>query len=277
VQETIATSLQRRLCVYDERLATLNQVVNNLPAAFHDTSKFREKMATSNIRLDTSLQVYGRKQYSQNDEDGVIEYLNTKLGIKNGYFVEFGVGPAGDCTIEESGLECNCRLLLQNGWRGLFMDGNIYPAEFCVQNERITALNIDRLLKKYHVPLEPDLMSIDVDGQDFWIWMATSYRPRIVIIEYNPSLHIDESCVMPFDISYIWDGTQYYGASLLALHKLGESKGYTLVYANGVNAFFVRTDLISNATEFNYESVYNYRGRLLYHRADHLNRAYLRV
>lgn len=242
----------------------------------NDHPSLRETVAGP-ARLDIALERYGHKHYSQNDEDGIIEYLTDRLGIKQGYFVEFGVGPAGGKTIQESGLECNCRLLLEQGWQGLFMDGQTYPDEYQVQNERITALNINTLFDKYGVPMDVELLSIDVDGQDFWIWMAMNHSPSIVIVEYNPSLHIDQSCVMPFDVSYVWDGTQYYGASLLALHKLGLDKGYTLVYANGVNAFFVRTDLIANPADFTYEAVYNHRGRLLYHRADPLDRAYLRV
>ena len=269
-----------RLAACEAGLRSAQQAIRaaaRAAAAKGDDSAPTPETLAGPVRFDVGLERYGRKQYSQNDEDGIIEYLTDRLGIKKGYFVEFGVGPAGGKTIQESGLECNSRLLLEQGWQGLFMDGQTYPAEYQVENERITALNINTLFDKYGVPLDFELLSIDVDGQDFWIWMAMRHSPAIVIVEYNPSLHIDQSCVMPFDVSYVWDGTQYYGASLLALHKLGSDKGYTLVYANGVNAFFVRTDLMANPADFTYEAVYNYRGRLLYHRADPLDRAYLRV
>lgn len=143
--------------------------------------------------------------------------------------------------------------------------------------ERISPLNINRLFEKYGVPLEFDLLSIDLDGQDFWVWALLDYFPRVVIIEYNPALVIDQSVSIPFDVSHQWDGTQYYGASLLALNKLGISKGYTLLYANAVNAFFVRNDQIANPEDFKYEDIYNFRGTLNYLRADPLNRAFKHI
>jgi len=227
--------------------------------------------------FDMNLHKYCRKVYSQNDEDGIIEYIFTELPPLNRFFVEFGVGPATGCTYEQSGLECNARLLIENGWHGLLMDGNSYPPEAGVKREMITALNINRLLHKYRVPHEIDLMSIDIDGQDFWIWSNLTYNPRVIIVEYNPHLWPNESKVVPFDIEYQWDGTQWYGASLRALHRLGLSKGYTLVYANGVNAFFIRDDLIGNAEDFQFESVYGLRGRLSYHRDDPLNRGWVTI
>ena len=97
------------------------------------------------------------------------------------------------------------------------------------------------------MPEEPDLVSIDVDGNDYWIWRAlTGYRPRLVIVEYNGAIDPRERRVMPYTPGFRWDGTSDYGASLGALEELAAEKGYRLVHTElaGVNAFFVREDLV---------------------------------
>jgi len=227
--------------------------------------------------FDTALQKYRRKAYSQNDEDGIIEYIFSRMPPLNRCFVEFGVGPPTGYTYEQGGLECNTRLLVERGWNGLMMDGNVYPRQAGVKTELISALNINQLLHKYRVPYEMDLMSIDIDGQDFWVWSNLLFNPRVVIIEYNPHLGPDESKTIPFNVNYMWDGTRWYGASLRSLHRLGRSKGYTLIYANGVNAFFIRDDLIDNARDFTFEGVYGFRGRLEYHPEDPFNRGWVTI
>src|SRR5262249_44437283 len=96
------------------------------------------------------------------------------------------------------------------------------------------------------VPSEPDVLSIDVDGLDCWIWAALEgYRPRLVVIEYNSALDPEARLTVPLDESFAWDGTDYFGASLGALRHVGRTQGYRLVHTDvaGVNAFFVRDDL----------------------------------
>ena len=120
------------------------------------------------------------------------------------------------------------------------------PGEVTIHAEWIDADNIDELFAKHGVPDEPDLVSIDLDGNDYWVWRALTYRPRVLVAEYNANISPDESLVMPYDPAHRWNGTDYYGASLRALRDLGVEKGYELVYCNraGVNAFFVRADLV---------------------------------
>jgi hypothetical protein len=96
------------------------------------------------------------------------------------------------------------------------------------------------------VPTEPDVLSIDVDGNDYSIWQAlTTYSPRIVVIEYNARWPLLERWVQPYDPERVWQGTDNYGASLGALRSLGEEKGYHFVHTEltGNNAFFIRADL----------------------------------
>ena len=213
------------------------------------------------FRLDPQMELHSWRKYSQNDEDGILRYLFSVLPPTptGPFFVEFGIGPRWQSTLAETGLEGNCRLLREMGWKGLFLDSETYPPEYAVAQERIDAININSILRKYRVPEKFDVISIDVDGQDFWIWSNLIYCPTVVIIEYNASLPIVDSKVVPFDASFRWDGTNWYGASLRALFYLGNSKGYTLVYANGVNAFFVRGELVKNKADFPFEQLYRFR------------------
>ena len=101
------------------------------------------------------------------------------------------------------------------------------------------------LLAKYDIPQHFDLLSIDIDGNDYWIWDAITATPRVVVIEYNSSILPPQRKSITYNPTFRWDGTEYYGASLSALEALGRRKGYRLLYcdARGVNAFFVLTEL----------------------------------
>lgn len=191
--------------------------------------------------------------FSQNGEDGVLAEILRRTGAPARFFVEFGV---------ESGREGNCVYLADvAGWRGLFLEADDemyrqleskYAAAEKVQTirARVTPQSVERLFEQADVPAEPDVLSIDVDGQDYWIWKAIEcYRPRVVVIEYNSSLDPRRRLVQPNEPGHSWDGTEYYGASLGGLRTLGEDKGYRLVHTelSGVNAFFVRADLAPDA------------------------------
>ena len=107
---------------------------------------------------------------------------------------------------------------------------------------------------------EFDLLSIDIDFNDYFVWKAIKdYNPRVVIIEYNSSIPPTESKVIKYEANRRWDHTNYFGASLLALTTLGKTKGYTLVACDnrGVNAFFIRDELILNQFEVkNVQDIY---------------------
>ena len=121
-----------------------------------------------------------------------------------------------------------------------------------LQEEFITAENIEQLFAKHGVPAELDLLCVDIDGNDYWAWKAiTNYRARVVVVEYNPSVPPTEARVLPYDPEFVWDRTDYYGASLLALARLGEQKGYRLVACDnsGTNAFFVDKTLAEGRFE----------------------------
>ena len=194
---------------------------------------------------------YGYKVYSQNDEDGIIAEIFRRTGTTSRTFVEFGV---------ETGIECNTAKLLVDGWRGLWIEANpqsvaairdnfasfIADGRLSVVASRVTVENINGLIAQSGLGNEIDLLSIDIDFNDYWIWKAIdAVNPRTVVIEYNATLRPPMSLVVPYQPETQWDGSNYYGASLDALVKLGTEKNYRIVGCSiaGVNAFFVRTDL----------------------------------
>lgn len=215
----------------------------------------------------TILALAERKVYSQNGEDGVIAAIFGLLGVTNRFFVEFGC---------EDATECNTRYLLENGWTGLLMDGNGVSRNpyATVHREYITAENINDLFRKYQVPESFDLLSIDIDGNDYWVWKAITSRPRVVVIEYNAQVPAEDRKVIPYEPNFRWTGTDYYGASLLALRELAEQKAYSLVYCEraGVNAFFVADECLPrNFVPCSVAQLYrppNYMYRGLRHRPD---------
>lgn len=186
--------------------------------------------------------------YSQNGEDGVIAEISARVGVKRGLFVEIGAHPA----------QANCLFLAHYaGWGGVFIDGGarevahlrlVFESNDKVQaiHEFVTPENINDLLSAA-LPEgvgRIDLLSIDVDGCDYWLWNAlTVSRPKIVVIEYNSYLPFGSRLVQPPERA-VWDGSDYFGASIGALTDLAHQKGYVLVHcdSSGVNAFYVRKD-----------------------------------
>jgi hypothetical protein len=213
-----------------------------------------EELATPRHADPKRLLRYGFKTYSQSDEDGIIQEIFKRIGTSNRIFVEFGV---------ESGVECNSVKLLVEGWRGLWLEGSAMRIEQIQKNfqafldERrlgvseafVAAENINALLEEGGVTGEIDFLSIDIDNNDYWVWKAiTVIQPRVVVIEYNAALRPPLSLVVPYDPQRRWDGSNYFGASLEALVRLGRGKGYRIVGCNfsGANAFFVRDDIAGN-------------------------------
>lgn len=201
---------------------------------------YRNRSLLKNKPID-DINRFEATVFSQCGEDGILDAIIDKIGTTNKYCVEFGV---------QDGTECNTRFLLQKrSWKGLLMDGAENNPSF-IKKEFITAENINSLFEKYGVPDEFDLLSIDIDGNDYWVWKVIDkkYSPRVVVMEYNASVGPNESKTIEYDPDFVWDNTDYFGASLLALVNLAKTKGYTLVGCNnmGTNAFFVRDDEIKD-------------------------------
>ena len=187
--------------------------------------------------------------FSQNGEDGVLAEILRRIGVAGGGFVEFGI---------QDGSEGTTVFLAQVlGWPGVYLEADATAYEALERrfsaNPRVRTVhaavepdNVESLFESAGVPDEPDVVSIDVDGNDYWIWRAIDrYRPRVVVIEYNGDLEPGSDQVMPYTPGFRWDHSSGYGASLGALEALAAEKGYALVHTEsaGVNAFFVRSEL----------------------------------
>ncbi len=198
------------------------------------------------------LNKYEWTVFSQSGEDGIIAEIFRRIGIAHKTFVEFAAG---------DGVENNTVHLLNSGWRGVWMEAHDAFVDQIVQRhsrkinegalrfrrEFITAENIESLLELTDVPEEIDLLSIDIDRNDYWVWSKiTRCRPRVVVIEYNAVFPPGCEWVIEYAADATWDGTSNFGASLTALEMMALRKGYRLVGCNlaGVNAFFVREDLV---------------------------------
>jgi hypothetical protein len=195
--------------------------------------------------MSIDLQLYEQKIYSQNGEDGVLIKL-LELCYNNDnkdgkFFVEFGV---------QNGMECNTRILREKyNWKGLQMDGGFENKQINLHREYITKDNILFLFKKYNVPLHINCLSVDIDSNDFYCLkkILDVYVCDIIICEYNSSWLSCDDKIIIYNENASWDGSNYFGASLLSLNKLALKYGYSLVYCNnnGVNCFFVNNDIIT--------------------------------
>lgn len=241
--DSIYEVLLKRPADIDERNHYLNALKNGhslqtILQSFLESSEFRKIYSPTASQSLTGLQNFEHKIYSQNGEDGIISLLLDYVGREHKYFVEFGV---------ENGTECNTRYLREHaGFTGLMMDGSYENESIGLYKELVTQENINNLFEKYNVPYEFEILSIDVDGNDLWLWKQLSnvYRPKIVVIEYNAHLPPPISATIPYSENHRWDGTCFFGASLNALNIVAQEKGYSLIYCNknGVNAFFLRND-----------------------------------
>lgn len=188
--------------------------------------------------------------YAQGTEEDILQRLLLRVQATNRYCVDIG---ASDGLRNSN----TARLLLEQGWQGTLMEGSEYRFGRLKEhygsagNARLIGVQVqpetvDKLLSNAGVPAHFDLLSLDIDGNDYWVWQAMqAFRPRIVVIEYNPYYAPPERWVMRYDQDHTWDGSTYYGASLESLYHLGVSKGYQLVCCDdmGNNAFFVESEL----------------------------------
>jgi hypothetical protein len=195
--------------------------------------------------------------FSQNGEDGILLYLFSLIGTINRKAVEISAG---------DGIECNAaNLIVNHGWQGLLFDGD---AEQLAQGTTfystvrttwvspptlvsawITAENVNELVSSNGMNGPVDLLSRDIDGNDYWVWKALDcIRPRVVVLEFNAACGPERSMTMSYTPEYRLDPAQELprcGASLQAFVELGRLKGYRLVGVQslGFNAFFVQNGI----------------------------------
>lgn len=229
----------------DVRLANIQNALGRI--------ELRQNISRENLDiLDSEFQVF-----SQWGEDGIIQHLVNHIEIKNPIFIEFGV---------ETYTESNTRfLLVNNNWSGLIIDGSESNVNY-IKSDKIywrynlkaecsfiDKDNINQIIKKNGISGDIGLLSVDIDGNDYWVWDAIDVvNPAMVVCEYNSLWGAKKSVTTPYKADFSRNNAHpsnlYYGASIQALVDLANHKGYALVAGNraGNNVFFVRNDLLSD-------------------------------
>lgn len=278
--------------IYDISIEN-NNIVKNIQSStsanefFNDSVKDIYKtqlleMIENKYNDSKRLEKFGFKVYSQNDEDGIINEIFNRIGTTNKFFVEFGV---------QNGLESNCHYLLFQGWEGVWIEGdkNYFDMiqnnfKIPIENDKLTVLNkfidIDNIndilcSTKANKIKDIDLLSIDIDGNDYHVFKAINViNPRVVVIEYNAKFPPPVKWIMPYNPTHVWDFSDNQGSSLESLTYLANEKGYQLVGTNatGLNAFFVRNDLCFDKfpKDASASNLYNNKkNSILYQRSGH--------
>lgn len=212
-----------------------------------------KELLIQNYSKDNQLLKYEHQTFSQNGEDGIINEIFNRLGITTGEFIEIGTG---------DGSENNTRLLLEFGWKGVWIDGSNKNLKTInsnfhnfIKNDKLIAYanfvnenNINSILQKYDISKDVDLLSLDLDLTTHLVWESINYiTPKVLVIEYNG--FFPKSSLWEADVkdNEVWDGSINMGASLSTIIKISESKGYKHIGCDltGTNAFFVLDELVS--------------------------------
>jgi hypothetical protein len=250
-----------------KRISQIDELVRRVDDIQKAIGRIETRQLIPNIKSLKSVHDYEFKVYSQWGVDGIIQFLINNIEIKNRVFIEFGV---------QDYKESNTRFLLQhNNWSGLIIDASKENIEKIKQDEIyfrndlravcsfIDRDNINTIISDSSIGGDIGLLSIDIDGNDYWIWEAINYiSPRIVICEYDNLLGCQRAVTTPYDKNFERAKAHYSylygGASITALYQLGLKKGYSLVGSNsaGNNAFFVRNDVLGNLPTMSPQQAY---------------------
>jgi lipopolysaccharide transport system ATP-binding protein len=202
--------------------------------------------SSGSLQKINDLNQYQKKIFSQFGEDGIIERIFQIIGTKNRICVEFG-------AYDGITMSNTANLIRNHGWSGRFIERDpemfmklkrnyvSYPDVLCV-NSKVAIDNIEKLFMDFGLPYDFDLLSVDVDGNDYWIWKnIVNFKPRVIVIEFNGSYPPPRKWVMAYDENHVWSGDDYFGASIQSYYELAKSKGYELICCeeNGSNLFFV--------------------------------------
>jgi hypothetical protein len=242
--------LEGRLKEISDRLTKLEESLANLKPNIKMLPAIVRRLYLDDADLPPPYDLLSERFHylSQNEEDGLLLALFKRIGTTNRRAVEIGCGLNGG----------NSGFLVQEcGWHGLMVDANRHKIDTIklrfsghaatVVKHRVTRDDVNTLLATHGFTGEVDLLSIDVDGIDYWVWEAiTACSPRVVALEYNWLFGPDKSVTVPYDENFEVGSTgtrSYRGASLTALVHLSRRKGYRLVASERVNAFFVRHDV----------------------------------
>ena len=192
-----------------------------------------------------------RGTYSQSCQDRVLDHVfsHTKTVNPQPYCVEFGFN--SDSLTTGSGSNV-AKLVLERGWKSLLLDGSRENRSINLYKHFLTSQNICDVFASYRVPREPEYISIDVDSTDLWLFEAllSTYRALLYSVEYNANFPLHCAITKVNNPAETWKGDACYGASLKALTMVAQAHGYSLLWVvPGLDAFFIRNDLIDDGTE----------------------------
>ena len=167
--------------------------------------------------------------YSQQNEQSILSSVFANIGETTRFLVDLGAADGVWLS--------NTRYFIEQGWKGCLLDGGHQTAD--VNMAWITAGNIVELLEARSVPSTFDLLSIDLDGQDYWVLKSVleRYHPRVIVAEYNGIFSEHECKTVPLDPNFRFKDNDHHGASYGALKKLAQSHGYRTLCHNGLNVF----------------------------------------
>lgn len=226
------------------------------------------------------MKKFEKSIFSQRGQDGINEILVHRIygDPRFHFFVEIGT---------QDGTECNTRYFRENyGWNGLLIDGSHEDSKINLKKHMVTAWNIVDCLKKYNIPKNFQFLSLDIDQNTFYVLkkILTFYSPDIIDVEYNSSHAPDQDKVVMYHDLNQWDGTDYFGASLLSFYLMLRPLNYSLVYTDstGTDAFFIKDEIIHNKKLFfeNINDVFKLYNQPIYlnnsgHPPDPKNRSYI--
>ncbi len=188
---------------------------------------------------EIDLSSYEKFLYSKHGEDGILARIFQLIEPEYKYCVDIGAGDGITWS--------NTYLLRLQGWNSVLFDRTHERIAAKLYKEFITAENVNAVLRKYNVQTGIDFLSID-HYNEFYIWQKLDpiYRPAVVLIKYNAIHGPDEDKVAKYHPYFCGDGSNYFGASILAMYQLARQKGYSLIYAEsiGMSLFFVRDDIL---------------------------------
>ncbi|HEY4365731.1 MAG TPA: hypothetical protein VGN07_00735 [Steroidobacteraceae bacterium] len=237
--------------LFDAHASVLEPRLNNEAVAQKVLMHQYRLLAAQDNGWLPSFKDVGFRKYSQFEEDGILLCLFALIPPINRKCVEICAG---------HGRECNtANLIINHGWWGYLFDGNernvtagqaffahhpdtfLHPPRFT--RAWITAENVNDQISRCGVSGPIDLLSLDIDGMDYWVWKAIAViEPQVVVCETHNPIPPDRALTVPYDPEFVFESQDYRGASLAAMCKLGREKGYRLVGTHrfGFNAFFVR-------------------------------------
>ena len=260
-------NLFRKILWYIGKNTRLHAINKNLSQL--NLEKIKQSKRYNNQK---NLINFGFKSYSQSDEDGIIEEIFNRIGVSNKKFIEIGV---------QDGLECNTTYLLNQGWNGMWIEQDIKQCnkilktfDFLINkklkliNKTANFSNINNIIEEnWDLKQEVDLLSIDIGLNTFHVLNEIDIiKPRVIVTEYNSKYGPKTMWKVKRSENEDWDGSDYFGASLKSFELMMEKKDYLLIGCNitGVNAFFLRKDLVNEKFLDNFTSEFHYENQKIW-------------